>query len=196
MSRRKKIIIIVAVLLGVLALAVLLISLSGKAPLFLINESEPPVVQGSGENLGGRENVAAPGAGGTDILTESPSTQSTLIAIAMTFAERFGSFSNEGNYENLTDLKAIMTDNMKRWTDNYIASNNVDLENFYGVTTRALSAEIITLADDERQAQVVVSTQRQELAGEAKQARVYYQKILLNLTQGGDGWKVDGATWQ
>lgn len=195
MSRRKKIILLVlAILLGIFAIVILLLSLGQRAPLFNRTVNEPPVVGG---NISTSGNLNA--AVDTDVpptLTEIPATQSTLLAIATSFAERFGSFSSESNFENLSDLKVLMTNKMKSWTENFIAQNQGQPVEFYGITTRALNAEIITLAADETQAQILVTTQREETKSGAARSGVYYQKILLNLVQEGGSWKVDGATWQ
>jgi hypothetical protein len=196
MSRRKKIIIIIAIVLGILAIVLLVLSLGQWAPLFNRNINEKPPVVGGKYPGGGDLNAAVNINASPSILTKEPSTQSTLMAVAMTFAERFGSFSSESNFENIRDLEVMMTDKMQDWTDSFIAKNQDFGGEFYGIITRVLNVEIINLADDESQAQVLVSTQREETRGGVIKPRVFYQKILLNLVQENGNWKVDSATWQ
>ncbi len=66
---------------------------------------------------------------------------------------------------------------------------------FYGVTTKVLSAQIISLNAAETEAQVVVQTQRSETKA-GPSAQQFYRKLTVGLVQEPSGWKVDQATWQ
>lgn len=129
-------------------------------------------------------------------ITQEPKTEAVLKTAARTFAERFGSYSNESNYENLKDLQSMMTAKMRAWTDDYITQNPLSDSEFFGITTKALSIDIITINDNETQAQIVVNTQRLEKKGDADEPTVYYQQILISLVRENEQWKVDQANWQ
>ena len=120
-----------------------------------------------------------------------------LKSTAASFAERFGSYSNQGNFNNINDLRGVMTLKMNAWADNYIAiqKSTVD-EGYYGVTTIAVSSKIIILSEELGQADIMVSTQRQENKGSTVNPRVTYQDIEIELVNTGSGWKVDSAEWQ
>ena len=120
-----------------------------------------------------------------------------LKSTAASFAERFGSYSNQGNFNNINDLREVMTLKMNAWADNYIAiqKSTVD-EGAYGVTTIAVSSKIIILSEELGQADIMVSTQRQENKGSTVNPRVTYQDIEIELVNTGSGWKVDSAEWQ
>jgi hypothetical protein len=117
--------------------------------------------------------------------------------IAMPFAERFGSFSNQSNYDNFTDLKIFMTDKMSAWADNYVAQlKKGDQDNtvYYGLTTTAISGEVRKFDAAAGQAEVLIATQRREVKN--GQTTNFNQDILLNLMRVKNEWKFDAAFWQ
>ncbi len=195
MSRRNKILIIVVLILVALALAYWL---------FL----EPRLRGGETE----KTNVNAPlpplalPTGGTTVsavVPEVPSGEklrSDISRLAAAFAERFGSYSNQGDFENLIDLKSLMTEKMQAWVDNFVAeskANQTDNEVYFGVTTKSVSSEIISLDETGGVARVKVSTQRREASGTmSDNVRIYYQDLELNFNKIGGEWKVDEATWK
>lgn len=129
---------------------------------------------------------------------EEKDLETTLKAVASTFTERFGSYSNEGNFSNLDELRDLMTIRMRSWTENYKISQKVLLrgDSFYGITTQALSVKIENFDESFGQANVLVKTQRQEMKGTTKNPLVFYQDLKMQLINSGDGWKVDEVKWQ
>ena len=117
-----------------------------------------------------------------------------LKQMAFAVSERFGSYSNEGNFGNINDLKIYMTDSMKLWADNYIEeqSEKEYIGNYYGITTTALVGEVTEFNDDS--ASVIVTTKRKEVKDQ--QENVYNQDIIINFNKVGDEYKVDDAYWQ
>ena len=117
-----------------------------------------------------------------------------LKQMAFAVSERFGSYSNEGNFGNINDLKIYMTDSMKLWADNYIEeqSEKEYTGNYYGITTTALVGEVTEFNDDS--ASVIVTTKRKEVKDQ--QENVYNQDIIINFNKVGDEYKVDDAYWQ
>lgn len=196
MSRRNLIIIILAV--GV----VLLLIISGIILWFNFRPTEvvePPADPSKIQIPTGLPQSSA-SAGITD--DSSPivevSLEANLKAVASTFAERFGSYSNQNNFSNLDDLSSLMTVKMKAWVDNYKAAQapvSAD-EPYYGVTTQAVAVKISSFDEDLGRAKIVVSTQRQENKGSTVNPRVSYQDLELDLVKTGQGWKVDVAEWQ
>ncbi len=121
-----------------------------------------------------------------------------LRKMALPFAERFGSFSNQSNYSNFEDLKIFMSDNMKTWSDSYVVDlkkSAGDTTVYYGITTIAISGEVQKFDDAAGQAQVLVSTQRRELGADSSAAKVFNQDITLNFVKIKGEWKVDSAYW-
>jgi uncharacterized protein YxeA len=117
-----------------------------------------------------------------------------LKQMAFAISERFGSYSNAGNFGNISDLKIYMTDSMKSWADNYIEeqSENEYSGSYYGITTTALVGEVTEFNSDS--ASVIVNTKRKEVKD--KSENVFNQKIIINFNKVGDEYKVNGAYWQ
>ncbi len=122
-----------------------------------------------------------------------------LGKISMSFAERFGSFSNQSNYGNFTDLKILMTDSMKTWADKYVT----DLKNqpqagssYYGVVTTAITFEVKKFDDKAGQANIIVATQRRESTEKINGGAPYSQNLDLSLVKKNGEWLFDKAYWQ
>ena len=192
MSRRNKIIIIAVTAVVVLLIIMAIIWWLNQrgAPEPGINVNQPPTLEP-------KKLPTTPTLTGADeAVVGEPQIEATLKAVAITFAERFGSYSNQSNFQNFEDLQTLMTVRMKAWTDSLILQQTSDNAVFYGITTQALSAKIINLEESLGRAEVAVSTQRQESKGSTVNPRVFYQEILLKLVKTTEGWKVDEANWQ
>ncbi|MDD5289946.1 MAG: hypothetical protein PHT40_01950 [Patescibacteria group bacterium] len=126
--------------------------------------------------------------------TEEEKTRGFLIKTAAAFAERFGSYSSQSNFENLLDLKMLMTERMQNWVDSLVVAGSAPATVYYGLTTKALNTEIKNL--DATSAEVLVSTQRQESVGSEVNSKVYYQDILISFVKEAGLWQVDEARWQ
>ena len=129
---------------------------------------------------------------------KEPKLEASLKAIAFTFAERFGSYSNQGDFSNLDDLRDLMTIKMKAWVDNYKASQEITAEGavYYGITTQSLSAQISEFDESLGRAEIIVTTQRGEARGSPVNPKIFYQDLKLQLVKTGEGWKVDSVIWQ
>ncbi|NUM25549.1 MAG: hypothetical protein HUU49_02885 [Candidatus Buchananbacteria bacterium] len=133
----------------------------------------------------------------TGVPEEQKDSQAELKAIAFTFAERFGSYSNEVYFSNLDDSADLMTAKMKAWVENFkLSQRQADNSEYYGVTTKAIAAEISEFDQDFNRAEVIVSTQRSESIVSTDNPRAFYQKLKLSMTQVDGAWKVDAAEWQ
>ncbi|MFA4942269.1 MAG: hypothetical protein WC564_01360 [Patescibacteria group bacterium] len=121
-----------------------------------------------------------------------------LRKLAMSFAERFGSFSNQANYGNIEDLKIFMTPKMQSWANDYVASLNQQDKNntnYYGITSIAISGTVKSFDDKAGTAEILVTTQRREVAGSGE-PKVFSQDILVVFEKVKEEWKASSATWQ
>lgn len=123
-----------------------------------------------------------------------------LVRMAGSFAERFGSFSNQSNYSNILNLKIFMSEQMKIWSDSYVAQQrakqNID-DIYYGITTRAIYKELIDYDEDVGRARVRVSTRRREATiSTGNVSNVFNQDIEIKFIKEKGIWKVDSAYWQ
>lgn len=122
-----------------------------------------------------------------------------LGKISMSFAARFGSFSNQSSYGNFTDLKILMTDNMKDWADTYVESLKKQPQNnnaYYGITTQALTYEVKKFDEAAGQAEIIVGTQRRESTEEINGGEPYMQNLSLSLLKVNGEWLFDKAYWE
>ncbi len=122
-----------------------------------------------------------------------------LAKIAMAFAERFGSYSNQSNYGNFTDLKIFMTDDLKTWVDTYVIdlkSKAQDSLQYYGISTKALTSEVTEFDETRGEATVIVTTQRRESTNQVGDNNTYIQNIKIEMLKINGEWLVDSVYWE
>jgi len=131
---------------------------------------------------------------GTPLINEENVEDLEISRVAILFAERFGSFSTEANYQNILDLKEYMTSKMWSWAENYVAKQRLSSsdDTFYGVTTKVLTTSVESQSDS--RAELTLSTQRKETT--VGESASYIQDITISMRNIEDNWKVDEATWQ
>lgn len=201
-SRNKKILgVIAAVVILLLLLFLWLTSSIAPEEIAVVNTTPGGAADTGILNTGFGANVpktvlekTAPDAPASD--PEKPDSQANLKRLAASFAERYGSFSNQGDFENLKELKVFMTDSMAREVDAYIAeagARGTATPAYVGMTTRALSSTIDSFNESAGTATVTVNTQRQEVTSAG--TRVFYQEIGLDFVRSGEIWEVDSAQW-
>lgn len=138
---------------------------------------------------------------GAEDFSSNPAEASaiSLKAIGLSFVERFGSFSSQSNYENINELRTFMTPKMQAWSDRYIAEQKASADpnaEFYGVTTYALSNEVLDFDEEAGRATLLINTQRIETRGANRSQTVSYKEITVELERVENVWYVDSATWQ
>ncbi len=125
-------------------------------------------------------------------------TDQTLLLLAQSFVERFGSYSNQGRFQNLDDLKIFMTPSMQTWVDGYKADlekEHGDFNTYYGIDTFVISKTVDSLDEATGKATITLKTQRQEFTTATGAPRVFYQDMRLELLKITNEWKVNGAYW-
>lgn len=123
-----------------------------------------------------------------------------LKRIASSFAERFGSYSNQSNYGNILDLRMFMSDKMRNWADDFVAEKIKETSSsdiYYGIITQTSLAEISEYDNEAGLATILVHTRRREAVGaSANFSDVYNQEIVINFIKVRGAWKVDSANWK
>lgn len=121
-----------------------------------------------------------------------------ITSLVLPFVERFGSYSNQSSFENLSDLLPFMTDTMRSWAAVEIKKQKEKpFQDLYrGITTKALSYALSSYEPEQRTAEMKVTTQRRELIGSATNARIYNQDVVVKLQKSDGVWLVDSAFWQ
>lgn len=120
------------------------------------------------------------------------SDQAKIIAAGRFFVERYGSFSSQANWQNLSDVKTVVTRQLWDEFENLIAKNPIDSEGeYYSLTTKVLSIRLVTHADS--LATIGVKTQKQEING--SESRIFYQDITVHFVKDSDSWLVSDFNW-
>ena len=138
------------------------------------------------------------------ILETKPATreeldQEGIKRLAASFAERFGSYSNHSNFQNMEDLKLFMTDKMKAWSEDFVktqALKQAGKTEYYGITTKAITKKMAEYDEGKGTARVLIQTQRRETIGQNGEASSFGQSIEITLLKQGGTWKVDQAYWK
>ncbi|MFH1207166.1 MAG: hypothetical protein V1668_00995 [Patescibacteria group bacterium] len=119
-----------------------------------------------------------------------------LVRLANLFTERYGSYSSEAGFQNITDLKPYMTKKMQVISDSFVTSQKAQSSSssFFSTTTNALSTSIASIA--KLKATINVSAQRRETGVTIDGTSTYYQVLVLDFAKEGETWLVDNAAWQ
>lgn len=192
MTRRSKLISILVLLLLFIIIVIILVILALRG-----DKKEQPLPQPVPVPVEQRET--------TNTQTPTPTQQieqenrvrtSSVQTIASLFAERYGSFSTESNFQNLRDVMPLMTANFAAETERQIATTTLG-DDFYGVTTRVQSFVNVQQNEELGTAVVTMETQREEAKGSTQNISVRYQEITVSFVQDDSGaWKVSGAEWK
>ncbi|MBI4253416.1 hypothetical protein HY623_04585 [Candidatus Uhrbacteria bacterium] len=197
------------VLIAILSVVGLMILFSAIAVVRYVRaKKEQPLVtqveeQGNqGSNSSGQASPSSSvGKGAVQAPLSSPPPAEPgeeIVSLALPFVERFGSYSNQGNFENLSDLLPFMGSSMRNWAQKQIAEqvNKPFQELYRGVTTKALSYTMKDYKPEQGRAEILVATQRKELIGSTVNARIYNQDVVVKLVKDDGAWVVDSAYWQ
>lgn len=113
--------------------------------------------------------------------------------VAMTFAERYASYSTDEPVKNIQDLKPLTT---QQFYSAIISATQTreGSGTFYGYSAKALSANLIK--SSQSSADIAVSLQIEQTVGDGESGNVLYRTLNVNLIKSGEEWKVNGASWQ
>lgn len=113
---------------------------------------------------------------------------------ARIFAERFGSFSSQASFGNVSDVENIVTPALYSRLQALVASGaNEPAENFYSISTRVINTEVTS--QTEGSATIVVGTQRTEAIGSPSNTLNRMQDLTLSLQLSGNTWLVNDYEW-
>ncbi len=195
MSRKQKILIVVIGILVVLGLFYWLFLRESFTPQEPTTKTNVNVVALPPVTLPNSTTVSAT----VPEASAEEKVRSSISRLAAAFAERYGSYSNQGNFENLLDLKPLMTEKMRAETDSFIEQNKISAADgltYFGVTTKAISANIASIDEAAGTAEITVGTQRRESSGSmADSSTINYEDLELTLRKVNGEWLVDTAKW-
>lgn len=121
-----------------------------------------------------------------------------VAAFVMPFVDRFGSYSNQSNFENLQDLLPFMTERMQTWAKEKVrdASLQPTPTIYKGTTTRSFSYKDLTVNDSAGTAEVTISTQRKDFVGTSANFTANNQDVVVELKKENGIWLIDDAQWK
>ena len=177
LSKKKiTIIVIIIVIIGV-AIAILLTDESFFSPLATQDQLIAPEDQLTDEpNQNSNENSNLPifeikEESILPVIKLSPNEQ-TLLSVARSFAERYGSYSTDSNFDNLRESRLLTTSSFAQKLDKLIETSFLG-EEFYGISSKVVKSKILELNEDN--ARVELNVQRQE----SKQGQDYFVSINI-----------------
>lgn len=124
--------------------------------------------------------------------------ESDLAKRAQAYAERFGSFNNQSDYSNFSDLKIYMTESFSVWVDNYVKElkeRNSNPSSYYGIVTDAISTELLSFDKKTAKASVRVTTKRTESDANGEKPQ-FYQSLRFDFVELNGEWLIDAAYWE
>lgn len=124
--------------------------------------------------------------------------QAGVRAMAMFFIERFGSYSNQANYSNIEELKPFMTPSMLSWSNEFILKQQKLVpknQEYYGVETKILSLNIKFFDETKGLVEAEANTQQIEYKGQQRNKNVNYKKAKIVLKKNNNSWLVDYLSW-
>lgn len=119
----------------------------------------------------------------------------TAQTIGRSFTERFGSFSNESEFKNISDVMSMATPALQEQLKvlaEEAASTSSDA--YYGVSTTVISVK--TTSSTDTQTSLAIITRREESIDSPANTTTRTQEIKLTLVKDGEDWLVDTYAWQ
>ena len=120
---------------------------------------------------------------------------SSLIANLYYFVERFGTYSNISDFQNVEDIKSVITDDFY----NQVIANrkNLTFEETSTLEYEAYDAKVIKvdwLDNTEIQATAKVTTRRHKITEDSNNP--FSQDIVVRLNKVNNQWLISEAVWQ
>ncbi len=188
MTRKTRLLVVgtIIVIVVLVFIWILILLFPRKAVTPEVTETKTAVTQ--------QDKTATPEQKKLDQKQEGRTQASGVTTVSRTFVERYGSYSNEANFQNLKDVLPLMTDAFAKITQNAIDTSKLPAT-YYGVTTNVLVMTVEKNDDAAGVATVLLNTQRITAQGSTQNISTTYQKIRLQLLKQSGTWKVDSATW-
>src|SRR3989338_7922982 len=188
MTRKTRLLIVGAIVLVVLLIPLVLFLLLRSSSVQEVSEEEiVPVDQI-------QPVPSAPVQAPVNEEQDKRSGSAGVTTIAKIFAERYGSYSNEANFQNLLDVLPLMTDSFASRTQEFISSAKAP-EVFYCVSSRVITVHVEQMNEEAGTAIILVNTQREVAQGSTQNTSVSYQEIRFMMVKEGGIWKADSVSW-
>jgi len=193
MTRRKRLIIVLLILLILLLLVIwLLFVLFSKPPSVQTPVTTIPAVVEEPTILTPRPTISDQEL---ETERETRTVSADVVSLSKSFVTRYGSYSNEANFANLTDVLPLMSSSFAQQTREFIETAEMP-QTYYGVSTTVITVKVDEKDETAGTAKVTITTQREEAIGSPQNTSVKFQDIIITFVMEDGSWKVDSATWQ
>jgi hypothetical protein len=193
MTDRRRAILIIALavlLLGVIIAAVILVTRA-------LPKKTTPIPVGQDTSVPTPEQEAAAAIIKNPLVPAitQPVGRTAAAQMGELFAERYGSYSNQGDFQNLRDLLPVMTAKYRSQTEASLAAAKPQQgQTFEGVTSLKISSEVRTYNETNGTAVVAVTLQQEKISGTS--TVVGYRTLRMELKKVGEDWRVDSSRWE
>lgn len=196
-STNQKRLLILGLTIFVVGIIVLLTIFDKEDEVVLVEE-KVEVVQEDGLGISGEVNIPSTPSGLEVIAEEVPIIEGRTASLQMSelFAERYGSYSNQGDYQNLKDLLSIMTASYRSTTEDFLTSveGAAPALVYEGYTATKISSEEISYNESSGTAQYEVVLQQLKIA-DNEELVIEYPVLRVGLQRIDDDWFVAKAEW-
>ncbi len=113
------------------------------------------------------------------------------------FMERFGTYSNQTDLSNLTELRDMSTASFAKFLAAYIDDIKTKYpyrQGYYGITTKVVVVDFEDFNPSDTRFRAVVETRRREVQGD--EIREFNQKAEVEVMQDGDEYKINRVFWR
>jgi hypothetical protein len=200
LSLRARIFIIISVVVLIILAASLILILGSKknaAPTETpAEETAPPAQVMDQSNFEPNQviniNAGEPIPTGVKVKpqTSNEAIKSGVKQIAKIFLERYGTYSTDSNFQNIKDVKDIVSPAL--WSVLSVKIGVKQVGPFVGMTTSVISTELAGWKDAE--ATVLLKTIRSQERGGISSSS--YQNATVSLIKQGQNWFVDNFIWE
>lgn len=121
-----------------------------------------------------------------------------LSILAQDFAKVWGTFSSDGNCENIKELLGYMSLHFRREMEDYIDYECAESYSGPSFSWQTEPLDTVVLFQDKDMAEILVVTERTKKTSE--HTKTYYSNLILDLVvetnlKGEDEWRINGAEW-
>jgi hypothetical protein len=188
LERYKRLILIIAAILLILLIVFLSIPWKKKAPAVMVPTS----------TIIGQELVLDVNAVPDIEVTEEDRAKATITTVAKNFAEIYGTYSNQSNFQNVEGALPLLSSAYRAEMSAFLSGARASYKpsaEYKGVTTVALNIMTESIDNAKGQAIVLVKTQKAESSGSQDTYATKYQDMRVTLVKEGGNWLVDDSEW-
>jgi hypothetical protein len=142
------------------------------------------------------QNPVQPLGNGSATLNTEAASRAEVERTTRLFVERFGSYSNFSNFENITSLQGIMTDSMRSYARTFMQQDPQNATAGYsGVNTRLIGLRISQF-ELNASATVEITVLEEKQAGLSAPVETRYRDGRVELRFQGGQWLIHGLFYE